>query len=168
MNTQIQTIKWQVRVMLLVFIVLLVLSGATAIPVISGLSFLLQTLPEGNAVYSLLEKVYAGALDTSNKYPFLFYGYDWLAFAHFVIAVAFLGPYRNPVRNIWVIEFGMVACVMVIPFALVFSKYRGLPFWWSLIDCSFGLFGILPLWYCHTKIKLLEKLQAEDRLNTIL
>lgn len=167
MSNEIENLKKQIRLMLLFFIVMLALSGATAIPVISGLSFLLQSFPTHNAIYHLLETVYAGALDTSNKYPFLFYGYDWLAFAHFVIAVAFIGPYRNPVKNIWVIEFGMIACMMVIPFALVFSQYRGLPFWWSLIDCSFGVFGILPLWYCHRKIKLLEKLTEEDKLNTV-
>ena len=167
MNTSLHGLTSQIRLILLFFIIMLVLSGATAIPVISGLSFLLEILPTHNAIYSLLEAVYAGALDTITKYPFLFYGYDWLAFAHFVIAVAFIGPYRNPVKNIWVIEFGMIACMMVIPFALVFSQYRRLPFWWSLIDCSFGVFGILPLWYCRSKIKQLEKLVEEDRLNTL-
>ena len=27
------------------------------------------------------------------------YGTDWLAFAHITIAVAFLGPLKDPVRN---------------------------------------------------------------------
>ena len=53
------------------------------------------------------------------QYPFLLYGYDWLAFAHFVLAILFIGPYRDPVKNIWIIEFGLIACILVIPFALV-------------------------------------------------
>ena len=33
---------------------------------------------------------------TNDRYPFLAYGYDWLAFAHLVIAVAFVGPFAIP------------------------------------------------------------------------
>jgi hypothetical protein len=39
------------------------------------------------------------ARDTSDKHPFLFYGFDWLALAHLVIALLFFGPYRDPIRN---------------------------------------------------------------------
>ena len=83
--------------------------------------------------------------EANERYPFLFYGTDWLAFGHLVIAIVFLGPLRDPVRNIWVIEWGMIACVLVIPTAMLCGPIRGIPFWWRLIDCSFGIFGILPL-----------------------
>jgi hypothetical protein len=43
----------------------------------------------------------------------------------------------------------MIACVLVIPFALVFGAVRGIPFWWRLIDCSFGVFGFVPLYFCR-------------------
>ncbi|CAM5660696.1 hypothetical protein SALBM217S_01493 [Streptomyces griseoloalbus] len=56
-------------------------------------------------------------LDRDTDAPFLLLGTDWLAFAHLVIAVAFYGPYRDPVRNIWVVEFGMIACAGIIPLA---------------------------------------------------
>jgi len=84
------------------------------------------------------------------------YGTDWLAFAHLVIAVAFWGPLKDPVRNIWVIEFGMIACVLVIPLALIAGPIRGIPFFWQLVDCSFGVFGIIPLWLCRRDILRLE------------
>ncbi len=29
--------------------------------------------------------------------------------------------------------------VLVIPYALIFGAVRGIPFWWRLIDCSFGV-----------------------------
>jgi hypothetical protein len=57
-----------------------------------------------------LDEVLIGIRHTSKDYPFLFYGYDWLAFAHFVLAILFIGPLRDPVKNKWVIEFGIIAC----------------------------------------------------------
>ena len=86
--------------------------------------------------------------DTYAKYPFLAYGTDWLAFGHFVIALAFVGALRDPVRNRWLYLFGMISCVLVIPFAMIFGGVRGIPVYWRLIDCSFGVFGFVPLWFC--------------------
>jgi hypothetical protein len=62
-----------------------------------------------------------------------------------VIAVAFWGPIKAPVKNIWVVEFGIIACLLVILLALVCGPIRGIPFYWRLIDCSFGVFGLIPL-----------------------
>ncbi|HON08072.1 MAG TPA: hypothetical protein PLW02_08245, partial [Verrucomicrobiota bacterium] len=100
-------------------------------------------------------KVRDALIETNAKYPFIAYGTDWLAFAHFVIAVAFIGPLRDPVKNVWVIEFGMIACILVVPFALVMGGVRGVPLGLRFIDCSFGIFGIIPLWLCHRQIKRL-------------
>ena len=75
------------------------------------------------------------------------------------IGTAFIGPLRDPVRNIWVIEFGMIACLMVIPLAFICGPIRGIPFIWRIIDCSFGLFGIIPLWFTRKWILELEKFQ---------
>ena len=66
-----------------------------------------------------------------------------------MIAVAFIGPLRDPVRNRWLFDFGLIACVLVIPWAFGFGTLRGIPFWWRLIDCSFGVIGFVPLWYCR-------------------
>lgn len=94
---------------------------------------------------------------TNQRYPFLAYGTDWLAFAHLVIAVAFLGPYRDPVRNKWMITFGLIACGGVIPLALIAGHFRGIPMAWRCIDCSFGVFGAIPLLLCRRHIVALEK-----------
>jgi hypothetical protein len=96
------------------------------------------------------------AAKTQQEYPFLFYGTDWLAFGHVVIAVAFLGALRDPVRNRWLFDFGLVACAMVIPWAFVFGTVRGIPVWWRLIDCAFGVCGAVPLWWCRRWVKELE------------
>jgi len=52
----------------------------------------------------------------------------------------------------------MIACVLVVPFALVMGGIRGIPFAWRLIDCSFGVFGIIPLWLCRQQIEQLARL----------
>jgi hypothetical protein len=102
-------------------------------------------------MHDWLSNILSAYRDVDSRYPFLLYGYDWLAFAHFVLAILFIGPYGDPVKNIWVIEFGLIACVLVIPLAFIAGYFRGIPVWWRLIDCSFGVIGFLPLWICHIK-----------------
>lgn len=152
----------RIRLLLLLFIVGLVISGATAIPLETELKLLVQIVgADGNAEHSgfaaWLLKVRDALVATNARYPFIAYGTDWLAFAHFVIAIAFIGPWRDPVKNVWVVEFGMIACALVVPFALVMGGVRGIPFGWRLIDCSFGIFGIIPLWFCRRLIKQLAE-----------
>jgi hypothetical protein len=137
----------KIRWTIVFFIVMLSLSGLTAAPAETLLSWLMpykSILPQSLA--NTLTEAYEALHETNIKYPFLAYGYDWLAFGHLVIAGAFIGTWRDPVRNIWVIEWAMWACVAVIPWAMIWGPVRGLPFFWLLIDCSFGVFGIIPLW----------------------
>jgi hypothetical protein len=62
----------------------------------------------------------------------------------------------NPKHN-WVIEFGMIACVLVMPLALICGHIREIPFFHQLIDCSFGVIGFMPLFICRKLISHLEK-----------
>ncbi|WP_175439247.1 hypothetical protein [Streptomyces vilmorinianum] len=163
----------RIRVWLVVFIVCLVLSGATAFPLVTELRLAEDALtswagPLADAFPGLLEwiqRVRQGTDVAGAQYPFLLYGTDWLAFAHLVIAVAFYGPYRDPVRNIWVIEFGMIACAGIIPLALICGPIRDIPFWWTVIDMSFGVFGIVPLLVVRRMIKRLEALEATQAVG---
>ncbi|NUO43803.1 MAG: hypothetical protein HOV82_17410 [Streptomyces sp.] len=152
-----------IRAWLVLFVICLVLSGATAFPLVHELRWteqLLSHLPAPDALTDWITRVRQG-LDTADAdYPFLLYGTDWLAFAHLVIAVAFYGPYRDPVRNIWVVEFGMIACAGIVPLALICGPLRGIPFWWSVIDMAFGVFGVVPLYVVRRKIKRLEAMTA--------
>jgi hypothetical protein len=93
------------------------------------------------------------------RYPFVFYGGDWLAFGHFMIALSFVGPLRDPVRNVWIYDFGMIACVLVIPFAVIMGQVRGIPVFWRLIDCSFGVSGFMPMWYCRRYARELDAIE---------
>jgi len=66
---------------------------------------------------------------------------------------------RDPIKNIWVIEFGMMACLLIIPWTVVFGTVREIPFFWQLIDMSFGVFGMMPLWLArHSVLKLSKEL----------
>lgn len=145
-----------VRILLLFFIIILFLSGVTAIPVDAELSLLLPLFPEDSSIYQWLWKVLHAYRQVNEEAPYLLYGYDWLAFAHFVLAILFIGPYRDPVRNIWVIQFGLIACVLILPLAFIAGYFRGIPFGWQLIDCSFGILGFIPLWICYSKTKQLS------------
>ena len=57
-------------------------------------------MAESAGLLPWVERVSEALNSTSTLYPFLAYGTDWLAFAHLAIAVVFIGPYVDPVRNI--------------------------------------------------------------------
>ncbi|MFT3935323.1 MAG: hypothetical protein QM726_16985 [Chitinophagaceae bacterium] len=147
----------KIRYAIVFFMVALMLSGITAFPLETEMKWLLgfkNSMPAGLAAF--LSTVYEGLQYTNLHYPMLAYGYDWLAFAHIVIALFFIGPLKDPVRNIWVIEWGMIACIAIIPLAFLAKPIRGIPIYWTLIDCSFGVFGIIPLYIVWKWIKRLE------------
>ena len=154
----------RIRTWLCIFVFFLVLSGLTAFPLNWELTLLNDTIGEGTAIERTfphlsqwITKVYTGLKETDQKYPFIAYGTDWLAFAHIVIAIAFIGPIRDPVKNVWVVEFGIIACILVIPLAMICGPIRDIPFYWRLIDCSFGVLGIIPLLIVRKDIRTLER-----------
>jgi hypothetical protein len=144
-----------------VFIGGLFLSGVTAFPLETELRFLVRVcghfdfVPAGLSMW--LQTVYGALVDENTRYPFLAYGTDWLAFAHLVIAVAFVGPWFDPVRNRWVLLFGLIACAGILPLALIAGPVRDIPFYWRLIDCSFGVFGAAVLWPAYRLAGVLER-----------
>jgi hypothetical protein len=156
-----------IRLWLSCFIAGLILSGVTAFPLEAELHWFLlflHTSPlrqtaEYTHLLPWITRVYDALSMTNKRFPFLAYGTDWLAFAHLVIAVAFFGPYRDPVRNKWVITFGLIACGGVIPLALIAGPIRGIPVAWRLIDCSFGIIGAIPLLICRRHVLALENLE---------
>lgn len=167
MNTTEQQLLRKIRFWVLFFIAALVVSGITAFPLVSEMKILSAFLGiDSNlsptacpGLKHWIATVNEGLINTGEQYPFMLYGTDWLAFAHIVIAVAFIGLYREPVRNKWLIYFGMIACAGILPLALICGNIRQIPFYWQLIDCSFGIFGIIPLYLLHVYVKKLEQLQ---------
>ena len=156
-----------IRAILVFFVFALGVSGLTAIPLRFELNILNSIVGEDTSVanflpwlatwislvHNALEKLY-------QDYAFLAYGYDWLAFGHFVIAIAFLGAVKDPIKNRWVIEFGMIACVLIIPYAFFFGQLRGIPILWRVIDMLFGIFGMIPLFIAR---KMTVELEADLR-----
>jgi len=146
------------------FMVGLVLSGATAIPIPTQLEVGVRVLgedlraggaiPEGVARW--LQTLRDGIRDTSARAPFMYYGTDWLAFGHFMIALAFVGALRDPQRNRWLYQFGMLACMAVPVWACAFGSIRGIPVWWRAVDASFGALGFIPMWLCDLWIRRIE------------
>ncbi|MBL7778155.1 MAG: hypothetical protein JNK66_07700 [Chitinophagales bacterium] len=158
-----QKIRWTI----LFYMTALIVSGVTAIPVKLEMEWLLRHMPLPQVAINIFEEVLIAVTETDGKYPFLLYGYDWLAFAHIVIAIAFWGVYKDPVRNKWLVDFGLIACVLIIPFAIVAGEMRSIPFWWRLVDCSFGVFGALPLLYIRALIRRIEVVSGEEKLNLL-
>ncbi len=152
------------------FIAGLVFSGLTAIPIRSQFDLASKWLgPDFQAGgwmprFAALWLVHAhqGIVAADTAAPFIWYGTDWLAFGHLVIAAVFVGAWRDPVRNRWLYQFGTIACVAVIPWAVLFGALRGIPIWWRLIDCSFGMVGFFPCWWCHRWAGELERAQQPD------
>jgi hypothetical protein len=164
-DNEIRRLRGQTRLVLGLFIVALVLSGLTAFPLLWELRTLCAALslpPDASAANCTglshwLLLVREGLTDTYTHYPFIAYGTDWLAFGHLIIALFFIPPWREPGRHVETIRIGLVACVLVIPLALICGPIRGIPFYWRLIDCSFGVIGILPLWIA---LRLSQRLNA--------
>ncbi len=154
-----QSLRQKISRLILAFVILLILSGITAFPLEWELSLLVNLIKDAPTfIQKWIGGVYEAIKEINAKYPFMSYGTDWLAFAHLVIAVAFLGPLKDPVRNIWVIQFGMIACLMVLPLAFICGPIRHIPFYWQLIDCSFGVIGLFPLYNVYKKILKLEQI----------
>ena len=157
MNTSLKIKLW-----LVFFIAGLFLSGVTAFPLAAEVE-ILNNLFGFNTYFGQhfpnfsfwITHIFNGVTETAAKYPFIFYGTDWLAFIHIMLAILFIGALRDPVKNIWIIEFGIIACVLVVPFAFICGPIRGIPFYWTLIDCSFGVIGVIPLLIVRKLIKSL-------------
>jgi hypothetical protein len=147
---------------ILFFIIALFVSGITAFDPVFFLRPLLTFIPassDSSTVGYWLHYVYRGLVQSAHQYPFLLYGYDWLAFAHLMIAVLFYGVYKNPQQNMWVVEFGIICCIAIIPFAFVCGSIRQIPILWQLIDCSFGVIGLIPLLIIKKNILRLQQIK---------
>jgi hypothetical protein len=154
----------KLRLVLGLFIAALILSGLTAFPLKSEMEHVVAIrglehvapAEAGNGFDRWIHTVRDGLRESYARYPWLAYGTDWLAFAHLVIAIFFIGVFIDPVRNIWILKAGIIACVLVVPLALICGAVRQIPVGWRLIDCSFGAFGVLPLLYFLRLTRSLE------------
>jgi hypothetical protein len=151
------------RIWLIFFSTALILSGLTAIFTREGLRLLSPLFTEGSilqvfwpSMAEWLSLVQLAIEETYDKYPFLAYGYDWLAFGHFIIAIPFLMAVKDMRQCLWVINYGIFACLAVIPFALVFGAIRGIPLFWRGVDTLFGIGGLVVLLFLRRQFRAIS------------
>lgn len=153
---------FRIRAWTLFFMAGLFLSGLTAIPLQPEVDFLVQSFAQDHPPTLLgawLLQVQAAIQEVVLRWPFLALGTDWLAFGHIVIGLGFIGLLRDPVRNEWLVTWGMLACLLVLPWAWGFGWARGIPWGWRLIDCAFGVGGLVPLLLVRSWIGELKRRQ---------
>lgn len=154
-------LRKKIRAAILLTIIGLVFSGLSAFPLQTELNVMLQfrqLLPSFLA--SWWDEVHEAISYTGQNYPLVLYGYDWLGFAHLLIAIAFFGPLRNPVKNQWVVEWGMISSGLTIVMALIGERFRDIPIFWSLIDAGIGIGAFVILWLCNRWINQLKAVSA--------
>src|SRR6266581_7190734 len=164
MNTRTTSTLRSFRWVLALFMLAVILSGITAFPLQRELEQVVALrgleraalADAGSGFDRWILTVRDGLRESYAIRPWLAYGTDWLAFAHIVIAVFFIGPFIDPLRNVWVLRAGLIACALVIPLALICGAVRQKPIGWRLVDCSFGIFGAIPLCYCLRLTRALE------------
>jgi len=149
------------RLMLLIVAVGLFVSGVTIWPAVWELKTLVRFAwgegrPTGILHGFILEAI-EGIEAVAAEYPFLLYCGDWLAFALIVLAILFYGARRDPVRNVWIVQCGLIMCALVPVLAVVCVPLRGIPPQWILVDSAFAPAAALPLWIALRDIRRAEK-----------
>lgn len=138
----------------------LLVSGVTVWPAVSELKLAVGLIwgdgePSG-VLHGFVLKAIEGVESVEAEYPFMLYAHDWLAFAHIVLAILFAGVIRDPARNVWVVQCGLIMCVLVPVLAGICIPIRGLPLRWFWIDFSFAPAAGIPLWIALRDIRRAE------------
>ena len=149
------------RIMILIVALGLFFSGITVWPMKWELKTFVEIVwgnnEPKNIIHSFMLQVINGIDAVEILYPFMLYGYDWLAYAHIMLAVLFAGAIRDPVRNKWIVQCGLVMCAIIPVLAGIFIPLRGLPLYWIFIDSAFAPGAALPLWIALRDILKVEK-----------
>ena len=157
MKTTQQSLLFRYRISLAIFILGLVVSGITAFGLEMETALLNRVLGLNAStnpksflfpLQIFIYNVHLALSFTYARFPFFGYGTDWLGFGHFVIAAFFVLPFIDPIRYGAILSVGLLACAGVIVTALIAGAIRHIPFFWTLIDGSFGVLGAIPLIYC--------------------
>ena len=145
----------------------LLVSGVTVWPAVPELKMAVRLVwgdsePTG-ALHVFVLRVIEGLESVQASYHFLLYGYDWLAFAHIVLAILFAGAIRDPVRNVWIVQCGLIMCALIPVLAGICIPLRGLPSYWFWIDSAFAPAAALPLWIALRDIRRAEAASKETK-----
>jgi hypothetical protein len=155
-----KTPMMRARLMLGIVAFGLFVSGVTVWPAVPELKAAVRIAwgdgaPTG-VLHPFVLRSIAGLESVQANYPFMLYAHDWLAFAHIVLAILFAGAIKDPVRNIWIVQCGLIMCALVPVLAGICLPIRGLPGCWFWIDCAFAPIAALPLWIALRDIRHAE------------
>jgi len=138
----------------------LLVSGVTVWPALAELKLAVRVAWGGgeatDGLHRFVRQAIEGLESVEATYPFMLYAHDWLAFAHVVLAILFAGAVRDPVRNVWIVQCGLIACVLIPVLAGICIPLRGIPFCWFWIDFAFAPAAGLPLWIALRDIRRVE------------
>ncbi len=81
------------------------------------------------------------------------YTLDWLSLAQVAVALVFIGPWRAPVRNAWVVDWGLISCGLIVVAAPLAVLWRGIPVAWAVVDVLLGVGGFAGLWLCRRDLR---------------
>lgn len=156
------------RIRFLLFVVILGLGfGCQMVWLVEPeLEWMNRVLGEGSSLGQLfpalsgwIGHLHQGIIETYSRYPFIAYCMDWLAFTQLAYIVFFLGAIRDPVRNLWIIQSGMLICLIHLFIAFGCGTFRGIPLFWQLIDSSFGAAGFVILFIVYRNVIFLRNLR---------
>ena len=140
----------------------LLVSAVTIWPAVTelelGIQFFWGDTPATGAIHIFAIKVIEALKAIQTEYPFMLYAHDWLAFAHIVLAILFAGAIKDPVRNKWIVQCGLIMCALIPVLAGICIPLRGLPIYWFWIDFAFAPAAALPLWIALRDICKAEKM----------
>ena len=138
----------------------LLVSGITVWPAVPELKMAVRIVwgdsEPTDGLHRFALQAIEGLESVEASYPFMLYAHDWLAFAHIVLAILFAGAIRDPVRNVWIVQCGLIACVLVPVLAGICIPIRGLPQAWFWIDFAFAPAAGLPLWIALRDVRRAE------------
>jgi len=152
---------------IILFQIGLLISGITAFFIPEGMPVVLwmteHSFPD---LLPWLQSVASSVDHVSVDATHLLYGYDWLGFAHVLFAILFIGALKDPERNRFLLDFGLIACALIIPTAFIAGHFRGIPPLWRLMDSMFGVIGGALLLYARYKLNKEHSIQTAQSDST--
>jgi len=153
------------KLMLAIVVFGLIVSAVTIWPAIPELKMAVSIAWGDAEPTGTLHKFVLQAIDgleaMEADYPFMLYAHDWLAFALIMLAILFAGAIKDPVRNIWIVQCGLIMCALVPIIPVICIPIRNLPWIWFWMDFAFAPAAALPLWIALRDIK-----RAEAEMNS--
>ena len=165
-DDQKKTLK-KIRIYLVIFFLGILFSLHTVLFVEVETAFFVKHLGPGTAmeqklpiVSEWIENLYISVKETYTNYPAIAYCMDWLSYACVVFAIFMIGAIKDPVKNIWIIQAYMLACLLAAALPFIAGPFREIPIFWRFLDGSLGVIGFFVLLMPYKLTKSLASSQT--------